>query len=174
MAGGWSGCICLILLVVGSRWHPQAEPGELGPYGGAGGAQGHSSGGDIPPWAWPPLGAFHSWAQGAGWSSEQATQGEESIGDGVVFHRGAWSSFSDRSARAPACGTSFLPPAVRVGADSCGLTVARVLGGVLSSPGPVGLGLQAPCAQATSSFPRATGGLRPSSARQPWNTLRAA
>ena len=34
MAGGWSGCIRLILLVVGSRWHPQAEPGELGPYGG--------------------------------------------------------------------------------------------------------------------------------------------
>lgn len=88
--------------------HPAGGGEQVAPTGrargvrsiwGAGGAQGHSSGGDSPPWAWPPLGAFHSWARGTGSSSEQATRGEESVGDGVAFHGGASSSVGPASCR---------------------------------------------------------------------------
>ena len=114
---------------------------ELGPYGGQAGLR------DTAVGVTPHLGPGHRWEpsphgpRGAG-RSEQATRGEESVGDRLAFRGGAWSSCSDGSAWAPARGTSFLPPAVLVGADSCGFTVAWVLGSVLSSPSLVVLGFR--------------------------------
>lgn len=88
---GYSGCIVLILLVAGSRWPPQAEPGELAPYKGVG----RPPGPQQPLWK-PPLG------RGAlGAAVTRAMRGEGSVGGGVAFHRGSWSTSGDASGREP-------------------------------------------------------------------------